>query len=140
MNKAILLGRLTKDPEIRYSAGENAMAVTRFSIAVNRKFKNSEGGYDADYPNCVAFGKTAEFINKWFHKGDMIGVTGRLQTGSYTNKDGAKVYTTDVIVEESDFAGSKNSGGQGGTTQKPAAKPDMSFMNIPDDAEEQLPF
>ena len=108
MNKCTLVGRLTKDPEIRYSQGENATATARFSVAVSRRFKNAEGNYDADFINCVAFGKTAEFLEKYFKKGMAIGLTGHIQTGSYTNKDGQKVYTTDVIVEETEFVESKN--------------------------------
>ena len=108
MNKVIIIGRFTRDPEIKYSTGENATATARFSLAVNRRFKNKEGNYDADFINCVAFGKTAEFIEKYFTKGMAIGITGRIQTGSYTNKEGQKVYTTDVVVEETEFVESKN--------------------------------
>lgn len=104
MNKVVLVGRLTKDPEIRTS-GESAFA--RFSVAVNRPFKNNAGEYEADFPNCVAFGKTAEFIEKYFAKGNMIGIIGRIQTGSYTNQDGVKVYTTDVVAENVEFVESK---------------------------------
>ena len=110
MNKVIIIGRFTRDPEIKYSTGENATATARFSLAVNRRFKNKEGNYDADFINCVAFGKTAEFIEKYFTKGMAIGITGRIQTGSYTNKEGQKVYTTDVVVEETEFVDSKNKG------------------------------
>ena len=88
MNKTILMGRLTRDPEVRYSTGEKATATARFSIAINRRFKNADGGYDADFINCVAFGKTGEFVEKYFQKGSMIALTGRIQTGSYTNKEG----------------------------------------------------
>lgn len=110
MNKVIIIGRFTRDPEVKYSTGENATATARFSLAVNRRFKNKEGNYDADFINCVAFGKTAEFIEKYFTKGMAIGITGRIQTGSYTNKEGQKVYTTDVVVEETEFVESKNKG------------------------------
>ena len=110
MNKVIIIGRFTRDPEIKYSTGENATATARFSLAVNRRFKNKEGNYDADFINCVAFGKTAEFIEKYFTKGMAIGITGRIQTGNYTNKEGQKVYTTDVVVEETEFVESKNKG------------------------------
>ena len=110
MNKVIIIGRFTRDPEIKYTTGENATATARFSLAVNRRFKNKEGNYDADFINCVAFGKTAEFIEKYFSKGMAIGITGRIQTGSYTNKEGQKVYTTDVVVEETEFVESKNKG------------------------------
>ena len=145
MNKVILLGRLTKDPEVRYTQGENSTATARFSTAVNRKFKNAEGNYDADFINCVSFGKTAEFIEKYFHKGDMIALTGRIQTGSYTNKDGQRVYTTDVVVEQVEFAESKASNDNNGG-YVPADRPSPSgaagdgFMNIPDGIDEELPF
>lgn len=142
MNKCSLVGRLTRDVEARYTQGENASCVARFSIAVNRRFKNAEGNYEADFINCVAFGKSGEFIEKYFKKGMAIGITGRIQTGSYTNKDGVKVYTTDVVVEESEFVESKNSGGnaeQGASRPTPAASND-GFMNIPDGIDEELPF
>lgn len=141
MNKCILVGRLTKDPETRYSTGENANAITRFSIAVNRRFKNKDGNYDADFPNCVSYGKTAEFISQYFKKGMAIGVSGRLSTGSYTNKDGVKVYTTDVIVEEAEFVESKGSNNPSDNTA-PGLRPTAdAFMNIPDGVEDsELPF
>ena len=110
MNKVVIIGRFTRDPEIKYTTGENATATARFSLAVNRRFKNKEGNYDADFINCVAFGKTAEFIEKYFTKGMAIGITGRIQTGSYTNKEGQKIYTTDVVVEETEFVESKYKG------------------------------
>lgn len=143
MNKCILVGRLTRDPETRYSQGENAMAITRFSIAVNRRFKNKEGNYEADFPNCVCYGKTAEFVEQYFKKGMAIGVVGRLTTGNYTNKDGVKVYTTDVIVEEAEFVESKNSGDASATSNTPSnnnASSGDGFMNIPDGIDEELPF
>lgn len=127
MNKVILIGRLTKDVETRYS-GE--MAVSRYSLAVDRKFKK-EGEATADFINCVAFGKSGEFAEKYLKKGTKIAVTGRIQTGSYTNKDGVKVYTTDVIVEEHEFCESKSQD----APQASAGE----FMNIPDGMEE-LPF
>ena len=136
MNKVVLLGRLTKDPEVRYTQGDNSMATARFSVAVNRKFKNAEGNYDADFINCVAFSKSAEFVEKYFHKGDMIALVGRIQTGSYTNKDGQKVYTTDVVVDEVEFAGGKSNGGE---TQKAAPK-NTDFVNVPDGADDEMPF
>lgn len=139
MNKTLLLGRLTKDPEVRYSQGDNATATARFSIAVNRKFKNAEGNYDADFINCVVFGKTAEFVEKYFHKGDMMALAGRIQTGSYTNKDGVKVYTTDVVVEEVEFAGGKSNSGES-TTFNNGNNKDTSFMDIPDSEDEEMPF
>ena len=143
MNKVQLVGRLTRDPEIRYSQGENATATARFSVAVNRRFKNSEGNYDADFINCVAFGKSAEFVEKYFKKGMAIGLTGRIQTGSYTNKDGQKVYTTDVVVEETEFVENKGaSSADNSNTSRPA--PDVTnnndFMSIPDGIDEELPF
>ena len=143
MNKVQLVGRLTRDPEIRYSQGENATATARFSVAVNRRFKNSEGNYDADFINCVAFGKSAEFVEKYFKKGMAIGLTGRIQTGSYTNKDGQKVYTTDVVVEETEFVESKGASSvDNSNTSRPA--PDVTnnndFMSIPDGIDEELPF
>lgn len=110
MNKAILVGRLTRDPEVKYTTGENATAVARFSLAVNRNFKNAAGEYEADFINCVAFGKTAEFIEKYFNKGMAMGIVGRIQTRNYTNNDGQKVYVTEVVVEETEFVESKNKG------------------------------
>ena len=108
MNKVILMGRLTRDPDVRYSNGENATAVARFSLAVDRRFKR-DGDQKADFISCVAFGKTAEFIEKYIRKGMRMTLAGRIQTGSYTNKEGNKVYTTDVFVEECEFAESKKS-------------------------------
>lgn len=141
MNKVDLVGRITKDVEVRYSAGENANANCRFTVAVNRKFKNKETGqYDADFISCVAFGKTAEFVGKYFHKGDPIGISGNIRTGSYTNKDGIKVYTTDVYVDDAEFVASK--GATAGTATQAAAGTNMDFMNIPDgiSEDEGLPF
>lgn len=143
MNKVELVGRLTRDPEVRYTQGENASAIARFSVAVNRRFKNNEGNYDADFINCVAFGKSAEFIEKYFKKGMAIGISGRIQTGNYTNKDGVKVYTTDVVVEEAEFVESKNSGGASTPPNVPSNNNVSSadgFMNIPDGIDEELPF
>ena len=139
MNKCILVGRLTKDPETRVSQGDNGTTITRFSIAVNRRFKNKEGVYEADFPNCVCYGKTAEFVDQYFKKGMAIGITGRLVTGSYTNKDGQKVYTTDVVVEEAEFVESKNSGSSDNNQSAPANK-NTDCMNIPNGIEEELPF
>ena len=143
MNKVQLVGRLTRDPEIRYSQGENATATARFSVAVNRRFKNSEGNYDADFINCVAFGKSAEFVEKYFKKGMAIGLTGRIQTGSYTNKDGQKVYTTDVVVEETEFVESKGASmadNSNNSRPAPSATNNNDFMSIPDGVDEELPF
>ena len=143
MNKVQLVGRLTRDPEIRYSQGENATATARFSVAVNRRFKNAEGNYDADFINCVAFGKSAEFVEKYFKKGMAIGLTGRIQTGSYTNKDGQKVYTTDVVVEETEFVESKGASradNSNNSRPAPSAANNNDFMSIPDGIDEELPF
>ena len=150
MNKVILMGRLTRDAEVRYSQGENATAIARFSLAVDRRFRRSgnPGGNDeqtADFINCVAFNKTAEFLERFGRKGTKFVLEGRIQTGSYTNKDGNKVYTTDVVVEEQEFAESKGSGGSGGGQtngqQANAPKPnDDGFMNIPEGIDEELPF
>jgi len=141
MNKTILMGRLTRDPDVRYSTGEKANATARFSVAINRRFKNAEGGYDADFINCVAFGKTGEFVEKYFQKGSMIALTGRIQTGSYTNKEGVKVYTTDVVVEEVEFAGGKNESGGSSPKPEPSNASNDGFMNIPDGVEDEgLPF
>lgn len=147
MNKVILCGRITRDPEVRYG-GVNNTAVARYSLAVDRKFKQ-EGQPTADFINCVAFGKQAEFVEKYLRKGTKILVTGRIQTGSYTNKDGQKVYTTDVMVDEHEFVESKNAN-QGDSSFTPsntvststqvAPKSDDGFMNIPDGIDELLPF
>ena len=113
MNKAILMGRLTRDPEVRYSAGENSMAIARYTLAVDRRFKR-DGEATADFISCVAFGRSAEFAEKYFYQGIKIAVSGRIQTGSYTNRDGQKVYTTEVMVEDQEFAESKSAGNGGG--------------------------
>lgn len=130
------MGRLTKDPEVRYSQGENSSAVSRITLAIDRKFKR-DGEPNADFINCVAFGKIAEFQEKYFRKGTKVAITGRIQTGSYVNKDGVRVYTTDVIVEEQEFAESKSSGG--GNAESASGVSD-GFMNIPDGIDEELPF
>ena len=115
MNKVILMGRLTRDPEVRYSQGENALAIARYTLAVDRRFnRNNSDEQTADFINCVAFGRAGEFAEKYFRKGTKVAVTGRIQTGSYTNKDGVRVYTTEVVVEEQEFAESKNSSGSDG--------------------------
>lgn len=111
MNKVILMGRLTRDPEIRYSAGENQTAVARYTLAVDRRFRRQGDEQTADFINCVVFGRGAEFAERYLHQGTKIVATGRIQTGSYTNKDGNRVYTTDVVVEEQEFAESKKSQG-----------------------------
>ena len=135
MNKVIEIGRLTKDPDIRYSQGANTTCVARYTLAVDRKFKQ-EGQPTADFINCIAFGKLGEFAEKYLHKGTKIAVTGRIQTGSYTNKDGQKVYTTDVVVEEQEFCESKS---QTNSQPQPAPSVDMGFMNIDTDMD-SLPF
>lgn len=135
MNKVILMGRLTRDPEVRYS-GE--MAVARYTLAVDRRFKREGDEQIADFINCVAFGKSGEFAEKYLKKGTKIAVVGRIQTGSYTNKDGQKVFTTDVVVEEQEFAESKNSSSSGST--QPSKSSGDGFMNIPDDSLDELPF
>ena len=143
MNKVILMGRLTRDPEVRYSAGENALAIARYTLAVDRRFRR-DGEATADFISCVAFGRSAEFAEKYFHQGLKVVVTGRIQTGSYTNRDGNKVYTTDVAVEKQEFAESKAAAGQGENSrseQKPEPQVDADgFMNIPDGIDEELPF
>lgn len=143
MNKVILMGRLTRDPEVRYSQGDNAMAIARYSLAVDRRFKRDGDEQTADFINCVAFGKSGEFAEKYLHKGTKISVVGRIHTGSFTNKDGLKVYTTDVVVEEQEFAESKNSGGGSVASNTSANNNTPSadgFMNIPDGIDEELPF
>ncbi len=142
MNKVILMGRLVRDPEVRYSQGNNTMAIARYSLAVDRRFKRDGDKQTADFINCVAFGKSGEFAEKYLHKGTKIAVVGRIQTGSFTNKDGQKVYTTDVIVEEQEFAESKNSGSADNTqAAKPSNAGNTDFMNLPDEIEDsELPF
>ncbi len=139
MNKVILMGRLTRDPEVRYSQGEQAMAVARYTLAVDRRGKNQENS--ADFIQCVAFGKAGEFAERYLHKGTKIVLTGRIQTGSYTNKEGQRVYTTDVIAEDQEFAESKNTEGGGTYSNQPALAPqqnDGGFMSVDEDSE--LPF
>lgn len=144
MNKVILMGRLTRDPEVRYSQGEQSTAIARYTIAVDRRFKR-DGDATADFIGCVAFGRAGEFAEKYLRKGTKVAVTGRIQTGSYTNKDGQKVYTTDVVVEEQEFAESKNASSEN-AGYAPAGNPSPSnaagdgFMNIPDGIDEELPF
>lgn len=148
------MGRLTRDPEVRYTQGENQLAIARFTLAVDRRFNRNGDENTADFIPCVSFGKTAEFAEKYFRKGTKVAVTGRIQTGSYTNKDGVKVYTTEVVVEEQEFAESKNSNGGNsgdsfggnsysgntGSQQSTPMAPGDGFMNIPDGIDEELPF
>ena len=138
MNKVILMGRLVRDPEVRYSQGEKATAVARFGFAVPRKFKR-DNEPDCDFINCVAFGKQAEFIEKYTYKGIKLLIEGRIQTGSYTNKEGVKVYTTDVIAESCEFAERKNASQSERPQHAPQTDSD-GFMNIPDGIDEELPF
>ena len=156
MNKVILMGRLTRDPEVRYSQGENPLAIARYTLAVDRRQARGGNGDEqtADFINCVAFGRTGEFAERYLHKGTKIAVTGRIQTGSYTNKDGVRVYTTEVVVEDHEFAESKNANGNDGgynsgnynggyasanSAPAPSGAGD-GFMNIPDGIDEELPF
>ena len=161
MNKVILMGRLTRDPDVRYTQGENPMCIARYTLAVDRRTSRSnQDGQTADFIGCVAFGRSGEFAEKYLHKGTKVAVTGRIQTGSYTNKEGQKVYTTDVVVEDQEFAESKSAqsqnnapGGYGGNAWSGpsgsnggadgAAQPSAAgdgFMNIPDGIDEELPF
>ena len=140
MNNVILMGRLTRDPDIRYTQSNSAQeqtCIARYSLAVNRRF-NRDGEQKADFISCVAFGHQAEFTEKYLRKGTKIALTGRIQTGSYTNRDGQKVYTTDVVVEEQEFAESKAAGQT--TQQNPTPVSEDGFMEIPDGLEEELPF
>lgn len=147
MNKVILMGRLTRDPEMRYSSGENQTAIARYTLAVDRRFRRQGDEQIADFINCVVFGRGAEFAENYLHQGTKIVVEGRIQTGSYTNKDGQKVYTTDVFVESQEFAESKaasqqnvNSQPTGPSRPEPSQANGDGFMNIPDGIDEELPF
>lgn len=146
MNKVILIGRLTRDPDVRYSQGEQSTAVARFTLAVDRRFKRDGDQQTADFISCVAFGKTGEFIERYCHQGTKLVVEGRIQTGSYTKQDGTKVYTTDVVAENVEFAESKAAASNNESTFQ-AARPEPvsaagdGFMNIPDGVEDEgLPF
>ena len=148
MNKVILMGNLTRDPEIRYTQSENSMAIARFSIAVNRRFSR-QGDTDTDFFNCTAFGKQAEFVEKYFKQGSRMLLTGRVQNDNYTNRNGEKVYSVQIIAEEIEFAerkstadanAAKRSNSFEGNTPEPNAAADDDFMNIPDGIEEGLPF
>lgn len=138
MNKVVLMGRLTKDPDVRYSQGNNPMAIARYTLAVDRKFKR-DGEQNADFINCIAFGKNGEFAEKYLHKGIKILVEGRWQSGSYTNRDGQKVYTNDCVVESCEFAESKNANQSERPQHAPQTDSD-GFMSIPDGIEDELPF
>ena len=163
MNKVVLMGRLTRNPDVRYSQGERSTCIARYTLAVNRRFKR-DGEPDADFINCVAFGRQGEFAEKYLKQGTKIVISGRIQTGSYTNREGVRVYTTDIVVEEQDFAESKanaasygggypQAGYQGAEAAQPQApaRPDPAnasgghaadegFMTIPEGIEEELPF
>jgi len=146
MNKVILMGRLTRDPDIRGGQNDSATAVARFTLAVDRRFKREGTDQTADFISCVAFGRTADFMEKYTHQGTKLLVEGRIQTGSYTNREGNKVYTTDVVCENVEFAESKNSqgggnfGADGGAGFTPSSDAGDGFMNIPDGIDEELPF
>ena len=147
MNKVILMGRLTRDPEIRYAQNENSTCIANYTLAVDRRFKRQGDEQTADFIRCVAMGKGGEFAEKYLHQGTKIVVEGRIQTGSYTNKDGQKVYTTDVFVESQEFAESKaasqqnvNSQPTGPSRPEPSQANDDGFLNIPDAIEEEMPF
>ena len=147
MNKVILMGHLTRDPEIRYANNENNTCIANYMLAVDRKFKRQGDEQTADFIRCVAMGRGGEFAEKYLHQGIKIVVTGRIQTGSYTNKDGQRIYTTDVVVEEQEFAESKAASAQNGNQNASApTRPNVAqndsdgFMNIPDAIEEELPF
>lgn len=144
MNKVILVGRLTRDPEVRYTQGENPMAIARYTLAVDRRFRR-DGEPTADFINCVVFGKSAEFTEKYFRQGLRVAISGRITTGSYTNKDGVKVYTTDVIVDEQEFAESKaesesNKTSNNHTQSSSQGTSNDGFLNVPDGIDAELPF
>ncbi|MGN0506655.1 MAG: single-stranded DNA-binding protein [Lachnospiraceae bacterium] len=141
MNKVILLGRLTRDPDVRYSQSSDDMAIARFTLAVDRRVRRQEGAdqQTADFISCVAFGRTAEFAEKYLRQGTKVAVTGRIQTGSFTNRDGQRVHTTDVILDEIEFAESKNAGSSPEPRREPERDND-GFMQIPDGFDDELPF
>lgn len=146
MNKVVLMGRLTRNPEVRYTNSAEPTTIARYTLAVNRRFTNRNEGSNeqtADFINCVAFGRSAEFAEKYFTKGMQILITGRIQTGSYTNREGKKVYTTDIVVEEQEFTESKNATGNNNTQQQENdgyTDAGDGFMNIPEGIDEELPF
>jgi single-strand DNA-binding protein len=138
MNKVILMGRLTRDPDVRVTAGEKQMTISRYTLAVDRRRKSDNGEQTADFISCVAFDRAAEFAEKYFHQGMRVLITGHIQTGSYTNKEGQKIYTTDVVIEDQEFADSK--AGNAGIVPAAAVSPD-GFMNLPEGVEDEgLPF
>ena len=141
MNKVILMGRLTKDPEIRYTQGDEPMCIARYTLAVDRRYHRQNDDQTADFIRCVAFGRQGEFAEKYLHQGTKIVVSGRIQTGSYTKNDGTRVYTTDVVIDEQDFAESKVAGQQSSDqTPPPAPTDEDGFMSIPDGIDDELPF
>ena len=146
MNKVTLIGRLTRDPDVRYSQGETPLAIARYTLAVDRRLKRSNGGDNeqtADFISCVAFGRQGEFAEKYLRQGTKIAVNGRIQTGSYTNKEGQKVYTTEVVIEDHEFVESKGGSALNASSSIPSsssAEPGEGFMNIPDGIDEELPF
>lgn len=142
MNRAILMGRLTRDPEVRYTSGERSMAVARYTLACDRRGRNNSGEQQtADFINIVAFDKAGEFAERYFRQGMRVLVSGRIQTGSYTNKEGQKVYTTDIVVDSQEFADSKGAGSGSSSSAAPSFSVGDGFMNIPDGVEDEgLPF
>jgi single-strand DNA-binding protein len=154
MNKVVLMGRLTRDPDVRYTQGQDQKCIARYTLAVDRRKARDSEGQQADFISCVAFGKAGEFIEKYCHKGTKLVVSGRIQTGSYTNRDGQKVYTTDVVAEDQEFAESKSAAGNGtgeavrtdaaagasGENQSNSEAAGDGFMSIPDGIDEELPF
>ena len=144
MNKVVLMGRLTRDPEVRYTQGENPSAVARYTLAVDRRRRSSSEEQTADFINCVAFGRSGEFVEKYFKKGTKVVISGRIQTGSYTNREGQKVYTTEVVVDDQEFAERKSDSGASdsapATATESAPAQGDGFMNIPDGIDEELPF
>lgn len=141
MNNVVLMGRLTRDPDVTYTAGDTPLAIARYTLAVDRRFKR-DGEPTADFIRCVAFGKGGEFAERYFRQGTKIAIAGRIQTGSYKNKNGDTVYTTDVVVESQEFAESKKNGGGDGSSQEAAGSvpDDDGFMTIPEGIDEELPF
>ena len=143
MNKVILMGRLTRDPEVRYSTGENSMAIARFGLAVDRRFRRGGDNAEADFFNCTAFGRQGEFVEKYLRKGTKVLLTGRIQNDNYTNRDGQKVQSVQIIAEELEFAESKNAStgsGRSEAPERPSAPAGDGFMNLPDGGDEELPF
>lgn len=154
MNKVVLMGRLTRDPDVRYTQGQDQKCIARYTLAVDRRKSRDSEGQQADFISCVAFGKSGEFVEKYCHKGTKLVVSGRIQTGSYTNRDGQKVYTTDVVAEDQEFAESKSAAGNGageavrtdaaagasGENQSNSEAAGDGFMSIPDGIDEELPF